>query len=86
MWSNVTLVFSKLSDSIFMHPVTWAGFIRSIILATTAFGFHLSADQIAALMLVVESGLSVFTHQQVTSNAKLNLKETESSASSVITN
>jgi hypothetical protein len=75
MSQNVMLVLNKILDSIFKYPVAWASLTRAIILCGTSFGLHLTADQIASLMLVVESALGVFTHQTVTSNVKLNPKE-----------
>lgn len=65
-------VLNKLVESIQNYPVAWAGFIRAVVLCAAAFGLKLTADQIAALMLTVESGLTVYTHQQVTPVVKLN--------------
>jgi hypothetical protein len=48
------------------EPTLIAGLIRAILLCVTAFGLHLSAEQIAAVMLVTEAALSVVTRSQVT--------------------
>lgn len=71
MLQNVTLALNSLITSVQTYPVAWASLVRSIILCATAFGFHLTADQIASLMLVVESVLAVLTHQAVTPNNRV---------------
>lgn len=68
---NVMSVLSKLSESVYTYPVRWSAFVRSSVLVLTAFGMHLTAEQIAALMMFVEAGLAIFTHNQVTPNVKL---------------
>jgi len=64
-------VLNKLTQNIYEYPVRWASFIRACFLLASAFGMHLTSDQLASLMLVVESGLMVFTHQNVTPLSKL---------------
>jgi hypothetical protein len=77
------LVFNRLLDSVFKYPVQWAGLTRAIILCASAFGFKLSTEQIATLMLVVESFLTVLTHQQVSINTadKILLSKTDETIS-----
>lgn len=48
------------------EPVVVTMFVRAVILAVTAFGLQLSAEQVAAIMLVVEAGLALFTRKNVT--------------------
>jgi hypothetical protein len=67
--------FNNISNSIQNYPVQWANFIRSSILCIAAFGSKMTTEQIAALMLVVESGLTVFTHQQIQINNATGLKQ-----------
>lgn len=62
-------VFNSLQNSLQSYPIQWAGFIRALILGSVAFGLKLTGEQIAAVMLVVESGLTVYTHQTITDNA-----------------
>jgi hypothetical protein len=57
-----------LITSIQIYPVRWASLVRCIILASTSFGFKLTSEQIASLMVVVEAILAIVTHSQVTSN------------------
>lgn len=64
-------VLNKLTQFVLTYPVAVTGIVRSLILLGTAFGAHLTADQVAAIMLVVESVFSPFTHQQVTPLTKL---------------
>lgn len=52
-----------------VEPVAIAALIRSLILLLTAFGFHLTAEQIAAVMVFVECLLAVVIRQKVTPNA-----------------
>lgn len=47
------------------EPVLITGLVRAVILCLTAFGLRLSADQVAAAMLVTEAVLSLVTRQQV---------------------
>lgn len=47
------------------EPVLITGLVRAVILCLTAFGLRLSADQVAAVMLVTEAVLSLVTRQQV---------------------
>lgn len=53
---------------IFNEPVLLGTAIRATILAVAAFGFHITADQIAALMLAVESIIALVTRAFVTPN------------------
>jgi hypothetical protein len=64
------LVLNALSNSIQNYPIQWAGFARATVLCAAAFGLKLSAEQIAALMLVVESGLTVYTHQTISNQGE----------------
>ena len=50
------------------EPTLIAGAIRAIILALTAFGFDLTGEQIAALMLAVEAVLTLVNRALVTPN------------------
>ena len=59
-------VQTALSDSLRSYPIQWASFFRAAVLCACAFGWQLSGEQIAAVMLVVETGLTVYTHQQIT--------------------
>ena len=57
---------NALSSSIRAYPIQWAAFFRALVLCGCAFGFKLNGEQIAGLMLVVEAGLTVYTHQNIT--------------------
>lgn len=48
------------------EPVAWSAFIRAVILCVIAFGVKMTLDQVAAVMLVVELGLALFTRSKVT--------------------
>lgn len=47
------------------EPTVIAGAIRAVILAVTAFGVQLTAEQIAATMLAVEAVLTLITRALV---------------------
>lgn len=51
------------------EPVAIAALIRAVILCAVAFGLQWSADQIAAVMLVVELAVAIITRSKVTPNA-----------------
>lgn len=53
------------------EPVLIGAAVRAIILASTSFGLHWTADQIASTMLAVEAVLAVFTRSSVTSSATI---------------
>lgn len=53
------------------EPVAIAALVRAVILFATAFGLKLSAEQVAAIMLVVEAVLALITRQTVTPMATL---------------
>lgn len=48
------------------EPVLWLGLIRAIVVAITAWGFNLSAEQVAAIYLVAEAVLSLVNRSLVT--------------------
>lgn len=48
------------------EPTLILGFIRALIVCIAAFGFELSAEQVAGIYLVAESFLSLVNRQQVT--------------------
>lgn len=50
------------------EPTLIAGAIRAILLALTAFGFDLTGDKIAAIMLAVEAVLTLVNRALVTPN------------------
>jgi hypothetical protein len=50
------------------EPVMIAGAVRAVILAVMAFGFTVSPEQLAAVMLALESVLSLLTRTLVTPN------------------
>lgn len=64
--NNDKNVTTSLKYSLQDFPIQWASFIRSVVLCSCAFGLKLTGEQIAAIMLVVETGLTVYTHQQIT--------------------
>lgn len=68
---SVMNALNKLSESVYTYPVRWSAFVRASVLVLTAFGMHLTSEQIAALMMFVEAALAIFTHNQVTPNVKL---------------
>ena len=47
------------------EPVRWAALVRAVILCASAFGFQLSAEQTAAIMLLVEAVLAVVVRENV---------------------
>jgi hypothetical protein len=53
---------------LFNEPVLLGTAIRAVILAVAAFGFQITADQIAALMLAVEAVIALITRAFVTPN------------------
>lgn len=48
------------------EPTLWLGLIRAVIVAITAWGFELSAEQVAAVYLLAEAVLSLLNRQLVT--------------------
>lgn len=52
-------------DRIRNEPALVTGLIRAVLLLVTAFGFELDPEQIAAIMLVAEAALSLFTRSRV---------------------
>ena len=48
------------------EPVLWLGFLRALVVLGTAFGLNLTPEQIAAVYLVMELGLSLVARQKVT--------------------
>lgn len=66
---------NALNNSVNDYPVRWAAFARSIILLVSTFWVQLTSEHIAVIMLVVESGLAIITHNQVTPNAVIARKE-----------
>ena len=53
------------------EPVAIAAAVRAILLALGAFGFQLTAEQLAAVMLAVEAVLALTVRSTVTSPATL---------------
>lgn len=47
------------------EPTLWLGLIRAVVVAGTAFGFELSAEQVGGIYLVAEAVLSVVNRQLV---------------------
>lgn len=47
------------------EPTLWLGLIRAVIVAGTAFGLNLSAEQVGGIYLVAEAVLSVVNRQLV---------------------
>lgn len=50
------------------EPVAWAALVRAAIGLASAFGFNLSGEQVASIMLFVEVVLALVTRQSVTPN------------------
>lgn len=48
------------------EPVAVAAAVRSVLLAVAAFGFDLSAEQVAAIAIAVETVLTLFVRSKVT--------------------
>jgi hypothetical protein len=48
------------------EPVMWLAFLRALVVLGTAFGLSLTPEQIAAVYLVMELGLSIVARQKVT--------------------
>ncbi len=53
------------------EPVMIAAALRAILLCATTFGWKLSADQIASVMLAAEAVLAIFTRGSVTTPATI---------------
>lgn len=53
------------------EPVLWMALVRAVIAALGAFGFNLSGEQVAGLVLLSEAVLSFVTRAQVTPNARV---------------
>lgn len=56
----------KLKKTLAAEPVAIAALIRAVILCAVAFGLQWTADQIAAVMLVVELTVALITRSKVT--------------------
>lgn len=56
----------KLKKTLAAEPVAIAALIRAIIVCAVAFGLQLTADQIAAVMVVVELAAAIITRSKVT--------------------
>lgn len=56
----------KLKKTLAAEPVAIAALIRAVILCAVAFGLQWTADQIAAVMLVVELTAALITRSKVT--------------------
>jgi ribosomal protein L7Ae-like RNA K-turn-binding protein len=52
------------------EPNVVFAFVQSLIGLGTAFGLHWSAEQVAAVLVVTQIGLSLVTRQMVTPNVK----------------
>ena len=50
------------------EPVLVLGFLRAVVVLAIAFGLNLTTEQIAAVYLVLELGLSLVARQRVTPN------------------
>ena len=48
------------------EPVLILGLVRAIVVLVSAFGFELSAEQVASIYLAAEAVLSVIARQKVT--------------------
>lgn len=48
------------------EPTIWLGLLRAVIVCAAAFGFSLSAEQVAGVYLVAEAVISVLNRSQVT--------------------
>ena len=48
------------------EPVLVLGFLRAVVVLAMAFGLNLTPEQIAAVYLVLELGLSLVARQRVT--------------------
>lgn len=64
-------MLKTLWSAIQAEPVTVQALVQSAIALGSAFGLHLSAEQIAAVLAFSAMVLSVLTRQVVTPNAKL---------------
>jgi len=60
---------SKITPLLQREPVALAALFRAILLLAVSFGFDLSGEQIAAIMLVAELALGVDTRRKVTPTA-----------------
>lgn len=47
------------------EPTLWLGFIRAVVVAGSAFGLNLSAEQVGGIYLVSEAALSLLNRQLV---------------------
>lgn len=47
------------------EPVLWLSFLRAVVLLAVAFGANLTPEQIAAVYIVLELGLSLIARQRV---------------------
>lgn len=48
------------------EPVLWLAALRALVVLVTAFGLQLSAEQVGAVYLVMETTLSLVARQRVT--------------------
>lgn len=53
------------------EPVMIAAAFRAILLCATTFGWHLTPEQIASVMLAAEAVLAIFTRGSVTTPATI---------------
>lgn len=53
------------------EPVLWMGVVRAIIALLAAFGFELTSEQMATLIIATEAVLALITRSQVTPNAQV---------------
>lgn len=56
----------KLKKTLAAEPVAIAALIRAVIVCAVAFGLQWTADQIAAVMVVVELAAALITRSKVT--------------------
>lgn len=59
---------NRLSEMIKAEPVLFQGVIQAGLIMLLSFGFNMSADQMAGILLFTASVLTFWTRKQVTSN------------------
>jgi hypothetical protein len=59
-------LWGGLVDRVNGEPVAVLAALRALVVLGTAFGLHLSVEQIAAIYLVMETSLSLIARQRVT--------------------
>lgn len=64
-------MFTWINDLFENEPVAVQAVVTAAIALVTAFGFHLSGEQIGAIMAFVAAVLALFTRRKVTPTAKL---------------